>query len=697
MAIDLEDEILQDFLVEASEILELLSEQLVELEQAPEDADLLSSIFRGFHTVKGGAGFLALDAMVGICHICEDVFDVLRNGDLVADATLMDAILRALDVINDMFETVRAGSDPEPASPALIAEIAAFKSVGGSPPDAAVGVVAPVTEPVPTNNPEGSVTDEVQQEFEAMLQFAADEPAEDTPAAPSDDITEEEFESLLDELHGKNKGPAAVPEELMPSLGEPAAKAVAVEPVTGDASENITDEEFDRLLDDMHGVGKGPTAGKVEGEVVEAVKAPVVDEAKVVEQVEEKAPIKVVEPAKGKANMKAPVKAAAETTVRVDTKRLDDIMNMVGELVLVRNRLSKLRSGREDDEMSKAISNLDIVTADLQLAVMKTRMQPIKKVFGRFPRVVRDLARSLDKKITLELVGEETDLDKNLVEALSDPLVHLVRNAVDHGIETPEERVAAGKSEEGLVVLSAIQEGDHILLSIEDNGKGMDADILRKSAVTKGMMDAEAAQRLSDIECYNLIFAPGFSTKTEISDVSGRGVGMDVVKTRITGMNGTVHVESELGVGSKIVIKLPLTLAIMSTLMVKLSTQAFALPLSSVVEILNLDLSNTNMIDGQLVVLVRGKAMPLYYLNEWLIPGYVPDESSEVDQHVVVVSAGHQHIGFVVNQLLGQEEIVIKPLGAMLTKVEGLAGATITGDGGIAIILDIPSMLNRYA
>jgi len=390
-------------------------------------------------------------------------------------------------------------------------------------------------------------------------------------------------------------------------------------------------------------------------------------------------------------------KPPAETTVRVDTKRLDDIMNMVGELVLVRNRLSKLRSGREDDEMSKAISNLDIVTADLQLAVMKTRMQPIKKVFGRFPRVVRDLARSLDKKIVLELVGEETDLDKNLVEALSDPLVHLVRNAVDHGIEMPEERLAAGKSEEGLVILSAIQEGDHIMLSIEDNGKGMDADILRKSAVTKGMMDAEAALRLSDVECYNLIFAPGFSTKTEISDVSGRGVGMDVVKTRITGMNGTVHVESELGVGSKIVIKLPLTLAIMSTLMVKLSSQAFALPLSSVVEILNLDLSNTNTIDGQLVVLVRGKAMPLYYLNEWLIPGYMPDPSSEEDQHVVVVTAGHQHIGFVVNQLLGQEEIVIKPLGAMLTKVEGLAGATITGDGGIAIILDIPSMLNRYA
>ena len=684
MAIDLEDEILQDFLVEANEILELLSEELVELEQSPEDAALLSSIFRGFHTVKGGAGFLALDAMVGICHICEDVFDVLRNGERVADAKLMDAILRALDVINDMFDAVRSGNDPEPAPPALITEIAAFKTAAGAAPEPEPVATKPVVEPVMKSD-DVQVTDEVQQEFEAMLQSAAEGPVDESTAAPSGDITEEEFDKLLDELHGTNKGPTNVSGGLKPALG-----SLPDEPVA-EVSDNISEEEFDKLLDEMHGVGKGPTASapQVVDEItpVEPEKA---GEPIVAAQVGEE--VKRVEPTKAK----APAKQPAETTVRVDTKRLDDIMNMVGELVLVRNRLSKLRSGREEDEMSKAISNLDIVTADLQLAVMKTRMQPIKKVFGRFPRVVRDLARSLGKKISLELVGEETDLDKNLVEALSDPLVHLVRNAVDHGIETPEERLAAGKPEEGLVILSAIQEGDHILLSIEDNGKGMDADVLRKSAVSKGMMDVESAQRLSDVECYNLIFSAGFSTKTEISDVSGRGVGMDVVKTRITGMNGTVHVESELGVGSKIVVKLPLTLAIMSTLMVKLSNQTFALPLSSVVEILNLDLSNTNMIDGQLVVLVRGKAMPLYYLNEWLIPGYVPD-ASDTDQHVVVVSAGHQHIGFVVNQLLGQEEIVIKPLGAMLTKVEGLAGATITGDGGIAIILDIPSMLNRYA
>ncbi len=685
MAIDLNDEILQDFLVEAREILDLLSEQLIELEQSPQDEDLLNAIFRGFHTVKGGAGFLALDPLVAICHISEDVFDILRRGDRVADESLMDTILRALDVINSMFEKIILGEDPEPALPTLIDEIAAFKLPASSNSD-----TAPVQDNLPAND-SAQVSDDVQKEFEAMLQSTtAEEPLvpEETMATSPDDITEEEFEQLLDELHGKNKAPSTPLIE--PVVEMPENKEVA--------SGDITETEFDQLLDELHGQGKGPTAGVSKAEPLQDVKEP---EAAVAPK-EEVAPEPVAAPtpiadSKVVTDDKKKTKVVAETSVRVDTKRLDEIMNMVGELVLVRNRLTKLRSGHEEDEMTKAISNLDIVTADLQLAVMKTRMQPIKKVFGRFPRVVRDLARTLKKKIALELVGEETDLDKNLVEALADPLVHLVRNAVDHGIETPAERAAVGKSEEGLVVLSAYQEGDHILLTIEDNGKGMDAEVLRKSAVTKGMMDEESASRLTDTECYNLIFSAGFSTKTEISDVSGRGVGMDVVKTRITGMNGTVHVESELGSGSKIVIKLPLTLAIMSTLMVKLSGQAFALPLSSVVEILSLDLSNTNLINGELIVLVRGKAVPLYYLNEWLIPGYVKDESHNQNQHVVVVSSGHQHVGFVVDQLMGQEEVVIKPLGALLTQVGGLAGATITGDGGIAIILDIPGMLNRYA
>lgn len=371
-------------------------------------------------------------------------------------------------------------------------------------------------------------------------------------------------------------------------------------------------------------------------------------------------------------------------------------MNMVGELVLVRNRLTRIGGGSEDEELAKAVANLDMVTADLQASVMKTRMQPIKKVFGRFPRVVRDLSRNLKKEITLQLIGEDTDLDKNLVEALADPLVHLVRNSVDHGIEMPDEREAAGKPRSGTIELAARQEGDHILLTITDDGKGMDAEVLRAKAVEKGMMDKDAAERLSEGECFNLILAAGFSTKTEVSDVSGRGVGMDVVRTRISQLNGTIAIDSTKGKGTQIAIKVPLTLAIMPTLMIMLGDQAFALPLVNVNEIYNLDLSRTNVVDGQEVIIVRDKALPLFWLKRWLMPS-ANGELDRTAASVVIVSVGTQRVGFVVDQLVGQEEVVIKPLGGMLHGTAGMAGATITGDGRIALILDIPGLLKRYA
>ncbi|MDG1750923.1 MAG: chemotaxis protein CheA, partial [Thalassotalea sp.] len=384
-----------------------------------------------------------------------------------------------------------------------------------------------------------------------------------------------------------------------------------------------------------------------------------------------------------------------ETTVRVDTQRLDQIMNMVGELVLVRNRLTSLGMTKEDEDLTKAVSNLDAVTTDLQGAVMKTRMQPIKKVFGRFPRVVRDLARSLNKEIKLILEGEETDLDKNLVEALADPLVHLVRNSVDHGIEEPDKREATGKPREGTVVLSASQEGDHILLTIRDDGAGMNAEKLKEIAIERGVLDADAANRMSDSDAFNLIFAPGFSTKTEISEVSGRGVGMDVVKTKITQLNGTVNIDSEMGVGTVLEIKVPLTLAILPTLMVIVGEQTFALPLAGVNEIFHLDLTNTNLVDGQLTIIVREKAIPLFYLDQWLVKGC--GEKPKDKGHVVIVQLGAQQIGFVVDSLIGQEEVVIKPLDRLLHGTPGMAGATITSDGGIALIIDVPSMLKYYA
>jgi two-component system chemotaxis sensor kinase CheA len=749
MSFGADEEILQDFLVEAGEILEQLSEQLVELESRPDDADLLNAIFRGFHTVKGGAGFLQLHELVECCHIAENVFDILRKGERRVDSELMDVVLEALDAVNGMFTEVRERTDVTPATPELLAalarlaEPASADEVAAAPVVEAAAVEAPADEITDTEFEQlldslnavkaqaaesvaapvlaapvaagAAASDEISdQEFESLLdqlhgkgQFAADAaaaPVAAAPAAPvasggsaSNDITDDEFEALLDQLHGKGSfdagaaAPASIAAAAPVAPAAPAASAPA-------SSNEISDNEFEALLDELHG------KGKFEPEAVAAVvaAAPVAAAKPAPAPAAKPAPA----PAPVAAKAAAPAKPAgapppekpaseAETTVRVDTARLDEIMNMVGELVLVRNRLVRLGLNSGDEAMSKAVSNLDVVTADLQTAVMKTRMQPIKKVFGRFPRLVRDLARQLKKEINLELVGEETDLDKNLVEALADPLVHLVRNAVDHGVETPEEREASGKSRGGRVILSAEQEGDHILLSISDDGKGMDPNVLRAIAVKRGVMDKDAADRLSDTDCYNLIFAPGFSTKTEISDVSGRGVGMDVVKTKIAQLNGSINIYSTKGQGSKIVIKVPLTLAIMPTLMVMLGNQAFAFPLVNVNEIFHLDLSTTNVVDGQEVVIVRDKALPLFYLKRWLVSSAAHEEQRE--GHVVILSVGTQRIGFVVDQLVGQEEVVIKPLGKMLQGTPGMSGATITGDGRIALILDVPSMLKRYA
>ncbi|HEV8078635.1 MAG TPA: chemotaxis protein CheA [Marinobacter sp.] len=638
MSFDGDEEILQDFLVEAGEILELLSEQLVDLEQNPDDSNLLNAIFRGFHTVKGGAGFLQLDALVNCCHSAENVFDTLRNHKRKVTSELMDVVLETLDNVNAMFEEVRQREALTPAPQELIERLDQL----------------------------------ALPESDAAIPPAA--PASASVSADQGDITDDEFEQLLDALNSDETAPAA-------------ADATSVDNPVASGNGDINDDEFEALLDQLHGKGGSPTAG------AEAAAAPVKKPEAAKVSAAAKAP---VEPAPTKAPAREAAPAASETSVRVDTKRLDDIMNMVGELVLVRNRLQRLGDQSEDEQMHKAVANLDVVTTDLQAAVMQTRMQPIKKVFGRFPRVVRDLARSLKKEINLVMHGEDTDLDKNLVEALSDPLVHLVRNSVDHGIEGPEERERAGKPRTGTITLSAEQEGDHILLLITDDGAGMNADVLRRTAVEKGMYDQDGADRLTDQECYNLIFAAGFSTKDQISDVSGRGVGMDVVKTKISQLNGQLSVVSKLGEGSSIVIKVPLTLAIMPTLMIMLADQSFALPLVNVVEIFHLNLSKTNVVDGRECVVVRDKVFPLFHIKRWLIRGGAGHVEPE-NGHVVIVSMGTRQVGFVVDQLVGQEEVVIKPLGRGLLGTPGMAGATITGDGRIALIIDVPSLLQHYS
>lgn len=690
----MDEEILQDFLVEAGEIIEKLDEQLVQIEKTPDDKDLLNAIFRSFHTVKGGAGFLNLTELVEICHAAESVFDMLRNGKIAMNPGLMDAILAAYDEITRLFAQVQNREPLEAAPQDLIDRLHAIAEGKIEAPSAPVAAptpaAAPKPEPAPAPMPEAAPT---------AVSVKQDPPIDDSGSI--DDITEDEFEALLDQLHGKGNAPG--------SAHDLALQGSAEQPEKPAQSDDI-DADFDKLLADakkhqdekqqrelkvatQEEFDKANAAAQAAAQIVPTVPVPA-------SSAESGAAVgsggnggsaeREHKPASGGPE------SIAETTVRVDTQVLDDIMNMVGELVLVRNRLLSIASHRSDQEMSKVIANLDVVTADLQGAVMKTRMQPIKKVFGRFPRVVRDLARKLNKKIELRMEGEDTELDKNLVDALADPMVHMVRNCCDHGIEMPDERVRAGKNETGVVTLAAAQQGDHILLRISDDGQGMDPNALKQAAIRKGVIDEETASRLSDDDALNLIFAPGFSTNSVVTDISGRGVGMDVVKTNIAKLNGQVRVISKYGQGTTIEIRVPLTLAILPTLMVGVSGRTFALPLTSVSEIFYLSLDSMRNVDGLNTIVIRDKAVPLFFLKQWFencsIDEYLKDKA-----HIVLVQVSAvQLVGFIVDELIGQEEVVIKPLDNVLRHTPGMAGATVTSDGGIALILDIPSLLRAY-
>lgn len=704
----MDEEILQDFLVEAQDLLEQLNEQLVDLEQSPSDMDLLNAIFRAFHTIKGGAGFIGIKPLVEVCHRAENVFDKIRNGEMEYTPEVADVILRVYDTIQEIIEHLCSGErelDENIVDSHLLSELDILVKEG----TAAVENKTTSAKTVQEITTESDISSDIPAVAEVSLELP---PGWD----PDEEITDEEFEMLLQmreqklqqmQSESSTKAPVAVAE-------------VPLElPPDWDPDEEITEEEFEMLLQMreqklqqiQEGVQNNPSNSveKSQASTAEEATEPSNaedEETRVVLQNQSDEPSQTasqeMEKAMDSKEKKEDKKSGAasqpkqESTVRVDTKRLDEIMNLVGELVLVRNRLLTLRNGQEVDleEISNAVSNLDHVTTDLQTAVMKTRMQPVKKVFGRFPRVVRDLARKLGKEIELELHGEETDLDKNLVEALADPLVHLVRNAVDHGIELPEERVKAGKPRVGKIILAAEQEGDHILLSIADDGRGMDPEKLKRKAIEKGLIDEMTAAQMSDKEAFELIMAPGFSTAEVVSDISGRGVGMDVVKSMITRLNGSIEIDSVPGQGTQIRIRVPLTLAILPTLMVAFGDDSYSIPLTSVQEIFDFEPEHTNRIDGQVMVQLRDRSIPLYFLKDWLAPDLALTE--EEHDKVVIVNVGGQRVGLVVEQVRGQEEVVIKPLGVMLQKLSGYAGATITGNGSIALILDLPGVLQRY-
>ena len=663
-----DEEILQDFLVEATELVEQLDGQLTDLESDHENTELLSSIFRGFHTIKGGAGFLDVKPLIEVCHRAENIFDKIRNGELAYDGKTPELIMISFDVISDYLGDLRDGKrEFEDADPQLLADLdAVWKSKSQEVEEVVIIEGDAALQLADGVDPDGDMTDD---EFETLLnqRDATISPySEDEKNAlqlaegvdPDGDMTDDEFEALLNQRDEREE------------------------------SGELTEAEYEALL-----------SGEEEFEAVIPKNNVATNSNVAVQNTVQAEGVKGVNKMSTTKNTDKPAdkpKAAVESTVRVDTKRLDEIMNLVGELVLVRNRLLTLKgSNSEQEELSTAVANLDHVTTDLQNSVMKTRMQPVKKVFGRFPRVVRDLSRKLGKEIELILEGEETDLDKNLVEALADPLVHLVRNSVDHGIEMPKDRQAVGKASKGTITLAAEQEGDHILLSITDDGKGMNADMLRRKAVEKGMMDEVTANQLDDKAAFELIMAAGFSTAEVVSDISGRGVGMDVVRTMITKLNGSIDISSEENKGTQIRIRVPLTLAILPTLMVSFEEDSYAIPLTSVQEIFDYNSDLINEIDGQMMVRLRDKSIPLLFLSSWLAPDKKYDDYNE--HKVIIVAIGNQRAGLVIQQVNGQEEVVIKPLGVMMKHIDGYAGATITGNGSIALILDLPGVIQRYA
>lgn len=608
------DDIAADFILEAQEILDRLGEQLVTLEQDPQDSGQLNAVFRGYHTLKGGAGFLGIQPMVELCHAAEETLGLARSGQATLQPHHFDAGQQSLDYLQAMLDAVSAGEEPGHAPAELIAQFDV-----GTAPAAGAGQAAAATDP--------------------------------------DLITDDEFEALLDQLQGNAKAAAKLPAD----------------------DGLISEDEFEALLDQLHG-------GGVPGANAATAPSPAPRP-----QPARRAPAAAATPAAAAA--KPPrVVAEAEQTVRVDTKRLDAIVNLIGELVLSRNRLKTLRARLRDEELDRAVSTLDIATARLQSAVMRTRMQPVGKVFSRFPKVARDVARNLKKEVELDLLGAETELDRNLVEALADPLVHLVRNAIDHGIERPELREAQGKPRSGQVRLSAQQEGDYVSIEVQDDGAGIDPEKLRAKAREKGLIDPEAAARLSTEECLHLVFLPGFSTKAEVTDISGRGVGMDVVQSRIRELSGQIQIQSELGRGSRFLIRVPLTLAILPTLLVQAGEDVYALPLARVMEVLHAPSTSLGWFDGRAVLDRRSHTLALVDLRRWL--DVEPMQGALLT--IVVLQAGEARFGLVVDQVRGREEVVIKPLPKALRGLRGYAGATLIGDGRMALILDVDGLRSPH-
>jgi len=656
------EELLQDFLTEATELLSDVDNKLVDLERRPADRALLNDVFRGFHTIKGGAGFLSATALVELCHRTENLFDKLRVGELTLSPELMDIIMAATGQVRYMFGALGRSVQPDPAEPAVLAALDAVLA-GES--------VAAAAAPAEAKAPSLAET--------APATVAAITPNKQaSPEDPSRPIPQKEGQPDWAYLHGV-------------LTGTPQASAASVQPSVSNASPVAASPA--QLSSPPQ---PSPPARP---EKLEPPKMDTQSSSSDTEQVNGRAP-KAEKPADAPARPRREPSASAppaarETTVRVDTERLDHVLTLSGEIGLIKNRLTRLRSdllgGRTDADtlraLDEAVSQLDLLVGNLQNAVMKTRMQPIGRLFNKYPRLARDLARQLGKEVDLVLIGEDTEIDKTMLEDLGDPLVHLVRNAVDHGIEKPSERRSVSKPDKCLVQLSARQEGDHVVIEVTDDGRGMRPDVIRSKAIEKGVISAEDANTLDARGCLNLIFLPGFSTKSEVSSVSGRGVGMDVVKTNIQKLNGKIDVHSEPGKGSRFTISLPLTMAILPVLVVRLGQQPFAVPLSLVREILPMIPGELQQVTGKATMVVRGEVLPVIPLSNLL--GW--EHQGPNLGGVLLEFSGVKFI-LAIDSFAGRDDVVIKSLEGF--KPRGVAGVTLSSEGQVVLILDLKELLD---
>ncbi|MDQ1244591.1 MAG: two-component system, chemotaxis family, sensor kinase CheA [Campylobacterota bacterium] len=638
-------EILQDFLVESFELIDQLDQDLVELETRPDDLELLNRIFRVAHTVKGASSFLNFDVLTHLTHHMEDVLNKARHGELRITPNIMDVILESIDLMKTLLHTIRDTSSDDGIDVSGCV-VRLDKCTGGS------GNVE-----TPAAKPAVEVVEEVEEvEEEREEKSSADEPDYDNMGA---DELEAEIERLLQQRMAEDKAKR----ESKKSAPSSEAKG-----------EESDEEEYE----------------------------PVVNVPVAVTPARRPSSLREDSDSSDDARAASPVKkqSSVEQTIRVDVKRLDHLMNLIGELVLAKNRLIKINDDVEEryegegflEELNQVVSIVSIVTTDLQIAVMKTRMLPIGKVFNKFPRMIRDLSRELNKKIELEIFGEETELDKSIVEEIGDPLVHIIRNSCDHGIEIPAIRLEQGKSETGTIKLKAYNEGNQIVIQIDDDGKGLDVEMLKRKSLEKGLITEKEADNMSDKEAFGLIFKPGFSTAAVVTNVSGRGVGMDVVKTNIEKVNGIIDIDSEIGIGTSMKLKIPLTLAIIQALLVGVQEEQYAIPLASVLETVRISKDEVYTVEGRSVMRLREDVLSLVHIGDIFEVERILDSSEYA--YVVVLGLGTSKLGLIVDTLVGQEEIVIKSLGDFLKGIEGIAGATIRGDGGVTLIVDVVAIMD---